>query len=311
MKIAVIGAGGVGGYFGGRLAAAGDDVTFVARGTHLQAMRDKGLKILSALGDLHLKKVQCTDDASSIGTVDIVMIAVKLWATDEAVAAAKPLIGPGTAVVSFQNGIIAADAIKQAYGAEHTMGGVAAIAALIEKPGVIRHNGQMASLVFGELDGKPSDRAEALLQACTNADIQTKLSDDIHTAIWQKFVLLVTMSSMTSLCRMPIGPIRDNPATRELLQQVMTEVVAIAKAKGAKLPDDIVEKQMAAIGGLPPTMVASMCGDLQRGNRLELPWLAGTVSKLGTELGIATPANRFTYAALTLFENGRPPEAQI
>jgi 2-dehydropantoate 2-reductase len=311
MKIAVIGSGGVGGYFGGRLAAAGNDVTFVARGAHLQAMKNKGLKVLSALGDFHLGNVKCTDDTSSIGPVDIVMIAVKLWATEDAVAAAKPLIGPDTAVVSFQNGIIAVDTILPVCGREHTMGGVANIAALIEEPGVIRHNGTMASLIFAELDGKRSARAEAFYKACVDAGIKTELAEDIHTRIWEKFVRLVTMSSMTALCRMPVGPIREDPDTRALLQQVMTEVITIATAKGAKLGNDTVAKQMAIVDGYPPAMVASMCGDLRRGNRLELPWLAGTVAKLGKELDIATPANQFVYAALKLFANGRPAEAQV
>lgn len=311
MKIAVIGSGGVGGYFGGRLAAAGNDVTFVARGAHLEAMRKRGLQIYSALGDLHLDKVNCTDDTNTIGPVDIVMIAVKLWSTEEAVEAAKPLVGPDTAVVSFQNGIIAVDTVLAVHGKKNTMGGVANIAALIEEPGVIRHNGNMASLLFAELDGTKSKRAEAFYKACVDANITTKWVDDIHTAIWEKFVRLVTMSSMTSLCRMPVGPIREDADTRALLQQVMTEVIAIAHAKGAKLGNDTVEKQMAIVDGYPPTMVASMCGDLRRGNRLELPWLAGTVAKLGKELGIPTPANQFVYAALKLFANGRPAEAQV
>jgi len=311
MKIAVIGSGGVGGYFGARLAAAGNEVTFVARGAHLDAMRKNGLQIYSALGDVHLDTVNCTDDTGTIGAVDIVMIAVKLWSTEEAVQAAKPLVGPDTAVISFQNGIIAVDTVLPVHGKEHTMGGVANIAALIEKPGVIRHNGQMASLLFAELDGKRSKRAEAFYNACVEAGITTKLVDDIHTAIWEKFVRLVTMSSMTSLCRMPVGSIREDPDTRALLQQVMSEVIAIAEAKGARLGNDTIAKQMAVVDGYPPTMVASMCGDLRRGNRLELPWLAGTVAKLGKELGIPTPANQFVYAALKLFANGRPPEAQV
>ena len=293
MKIAVIGSGGVGGYFGARLAAAGQDVTFVARGAHLEAMRQNGLQIYSALGDVHLDSVQCTDDTASIGAVDIVMIAVKLWSTDEAVEAAKPLIGADTAVVSFQNGIVAEEKLLAVHGPKHTIGGVANIAALIEAPGVIRHNGTMASLIFAELDGRRSKRCEALYQACIAANIKTELVEDIHTRIWEKFVRLVTMSSMTALCRMPVGPIRADPDTRALLQQVMTEVITVAKAKGAKLGNDTVEKQMAIVDGYPPTMVASMCGDLRRGNRLELPWLAGTVAKLGKELNIATPANHF------------------
>lgn len=311
MKIAIIGSGGVGGYFGARLAAAGNDVTFVARGAHLDAMRKNGLRVHSALGDMHLDKVQCTDDTATIGPVDIVMIAVKLWATEEAAAAAKPLIGPDTAVISFQNGVIAVDTILPVVGREHTMGGVANIAALIEEPGVIRHNGSMASLFFAELDGKRSKRATAFYDACVKADIKTTLVDDIKLTIWEKFVRLVTMSAMTALTRMPVGPIREDPDTRELLQQVMKEVIAIAEAKGISLDNDIVEKQMKAVDGYPPAMVASMCGDLRRGNRIEVPWLSGMVAKMGKELGVPTPANQFVYAALKLHANGRPAEAQI
>jgi 2-dehydropantoate 2-reductase len=305
MKIAIIGSGGVGGYFGARLAGAGNDVTFVARGAHLAAMRQNGLKVLSALGDLHLPKVQCTDDTGTIGPVDIVMVAVKLWSTEEAAQAARPLIGKDTAVVSFQNGVIAVDTMIPAVGREHVMGGVSNIAALIEEPGVIRHNGNMANLFFAELDGKRSARAEALLQACLKASIQAEISDDIHTAIWEKFVRLVTMSAMTALTRLPVGPIREDADTRALMQQVMEEVIAIGRKQGAKFPADIGSDQFRKIDGYPPTMVASMCGDLRRGNRLELPWLSGTVARLGRELGVPTPANQFVYAALKLHADGR------
>jgi 2-dehydropantoate 2-reductase len=311
MKIAIIGSGGVGGYFGARLAASGEDVTFVARSAHLEAMQKGGLKVLSALGDLHLPKVKATSDTKTIGPVDVVMIAVKLWATEEAAAAAKPLIGPNTVVVSFQNGVVAVDTLLPALGKEHVMGGVANIAALIEEPGVIRHNGNMASLFFGELDGKPSARSRAFLDACTKAGIKTELVGDIQKAIWEKFVRLVTLSAMTSLTRIPVGPIRSDPDTRALLQTVMEEVVAIGRAKGVKLDASIIPDQMKIIDGYPPTMVASMCGDLRRGNRLELPWLSGMVAKFGRELGIPTPANQFVYAALKLYANGRPAEAQI
>lgn len=311
MKIAIIGSGGVGGYFGARLAASGADVTFVARGKHLEAMQKNGLKVLSALGDLHLPVVKATDDTRTIGPVDVVMIAVKLWATEEAAQAAKPLIGPNTVAVSFQNGVIAVDTLIPVLGKQHVMGGVSNIAALIEEPGVIRHNGNMANLFFGELDGKPSARAQAFAELCKKAGISTHLVDDIHSAIWEKYVRLVTLSAMTSLTRMPIGPIRSDPDTRAMMRQVMEEVVAIARAKGAKLDANIVADQLAKVDGYPATMVASMCGDLRRGNRLELPWLSGTVARLGAELGIPTPANRFVYAALKLYAMGRPPEVQI
>lgn len=311
MKIAVIGSGGVGGYFGGRLAASGEDVTFVARGTHLEAMKKNGLKIFSALGDLHLSKVSVTSEAGTIGKVDLVMIAVKLWATEEAANLAKTLLGPDTVAVSFQNGVVAIDTLLPILGKAHVMGGVSNIAALIEEPGVIRHNGNMASLFFGELDGKPSPRSQAFHEAVKKAGINTELVADINKAIWEKFVRLVTLSAMTSLMRLPVGPIRGDPHTRALMQQVMEEVVAVGRAKGIKLDADIVARQLRVIDGYPPAMVASMCGDLRRGNRLELPWLSGTVAQLGTELGIATPANKFIFAALKPYANGRPAEAQV
>ena len=186
MKIAVIGSGGVGGYFGARLAASGQDVTFVARGAHLEAMQKKGLKVLSSLGDLHLPEVKATGDTKVIGPVDVVMIAVKLWGTEQAGEAAKPLIGPNTVAVSFQNGVVAVDTLVPILGKEHVMGGVSNIAALIEEPGVIRHNGNMANLFFGELDGKPSPRSQALQVACKIANVQAELVSDINKAIWEK-----------------------------------------------------------------------------------------------------------------------------
>ena len=311
MKIAIIGSGGVGGYFGARLAASGQDVTFVARGAHLEAMQKNGLKVFSALGDLQLPEVKAISDTAIIGPVDVVMIAVKLWATEEAAAAAKPLIGPNTVVVSFQNGVVAVDTLLPVLGKEHVMGGVANIAALIEAPGVIRHNGTMANLFFGELDGKPSARSQALLVACKIANVQAELVADINKAIWEKFVRLVTLSALTSLTRMPVGPIRSDPDTRALMQQVMDEVVAIGKARGVKFDADLIADQMSKVDTYPATMVASMCGDLRRGNRLELPWLSGMVAKFGKELDIPTPANQFVYAALKLFANGRPAEAQV
>ena len=311
MKIAIIGSGGVGGYFGARLMASGQDVTFVARGAHLEAMQKKGLKVLSALGDLHLPEVKATSDTTIVGPVDVIMIGVKLWATEEAAAAAKPMIGANTVAVSFQNGVVAVDTLLPILGKEHVMGGVANIAALIEEPGVIRHNGNMANLFFGELDGNPSPRSQALQVACKIADIQSEVVTDINKTIWEKFVRLVTLSALTSLTRMPIGSIRADADTRALMLQVMEEVVTIGKAKGVKFDEGLLTDQMSKVDTYPANMIASMCGDLRRGNRLELPWLSGMVAKFGRELGIPTPANQFVYAALKLYANGRPPEAQI
>jgi len=311
MRIVVIGTGGVGGYFGARLTEAGENVTFVARGAHLEAIKSRGLTVYSALGDMHLRDVQCTENTRDIGHADIVMIAVKLWATDEAIQTAKPLLGKNTGIISFQNGILAEESLIAAYSSQHAMGGVANIAALIEEPGVIRHNGNMASLAFGELNNTQSERAQSLLIACSRANIKAEIPDDINRAIWEKYIRLVTMSAMTTLCRMPIGPIRDEVHTRNLLSQILAEIIDVGKAKGLKFSDNVLQEQLDIIDGYPPSMVASMCGDLRRGYPLEVPWFSGTIVRLGKELNIPTPANGFVYAALKLFEHGRPIEAQI
>ena len=311
MRIVVIGTGGVGGYFGARLTEAGENVTFVARGAHLEAIKSRGLTVYSALGDMHLRDVQCTENTRDIGHADIVMIAVKLWATDEAIRTAKPLLGTNTGIISFQNGILAEESLIAACSSQHAMGGVANIAALIEEPGVIRHNGNMASLAFGELNNTQSERAQSLLTACSRANIKAEIPDDINRAIWEKYIRLVTMSAMTTLCRMPIGPIRDEVHTRNLLSQILAEIIDVGKAKGLKFSDNVLQEQLDIIDGYPPSMVASMCGDLRRGYPLEVPWFSGTIARLGKELNIPTPANGFVYAALKLFEHGRPIEAQI
>lgn len=305
MKVLVFGAGGVGGYFGARLATGGADVTFSARGEHLAAMRDHGLRVESGLGNIALKSVKVSDDPRSAGAVDLVMIGVKLWDTEAAARAIGPIVGPETAVVSFQNGVDAVDILLKAVGREHVMGGIAHIAAVIERPGVIRHNGTMQRLSFGELNGGRSARAEALLAACRNAGIDAVLSDDIQRLIWEKFVFIVGLSATTTLLRLPIGPIREDPDTRALLGEVMREAVAVGRAKGVGLDVDAADKQLTFIDGLPQGMIASMLGDLQRGRRLELPWLSGAVARLGRELGIATPANKFICTALKLHADGR------
>ena len=306
MKIVVMGSGGVGGYFGARLAASGADVTFIARGGHLQAMQRDGLKLLSANGDLTLKPVKATDDISSIGHADLVMIAVKLWSTDDAAQSIAPLMGPNSAVVSWQNGVVAEDILIKHYGNERVIGGVSNIAALIEAPGVIRHNGTMARLIFAELDGKPSKRIDAFAALCKQANIDHVVSDDITRAIWQKFIFLASFSGMTCATRLPICPVRSDPETRAMLKAALEEVVAIGRAKGVSLPNDQAEQSLAWADNLPPTMVASMLGDLNRGNRLELSWLSGNVVKLGEELGIATPVHKFIYTVLKLHADGKP-----
>ena len=305
MKIVVMGTGGVGGYFGARLAASGADVTFIARGEHLAAMRQDGLKILSTNGDMTLKPVIATDDPASIGHADLVMICVKLWSTEDAARAIAPLMGPNSAVVSWQNGVVAEDILIKPYGKERVIGGVSNIAALIESPGVIRHNGAMARLIFAELDGKPSKRIEAFAALCKQANIEHVVSDDITRAIWQKFIFLASFSGMTCATRLSIGPLRSDPQTRAMFDAALQEVVAVGRAKGVGLPKDQAEQSLTWADNLPATMFASMLGDLNRGNRLELPWLSGTVVKLGEELGVATPVHKFIYNVLKLHSNGK------
>ena len=304
MKIVVMGTGGVGGYFGARLAAGGADVTFIARGEHLKTMQRDGLKILSANGDLTLKPVKATDDPASIGHADLVMIAVKLWSTEVAAHSIAPLMSPNSTVVSWQNGVVAEDILIEQYGKERVLGGVSNIAALIEAPGVIRHNGTMARLIFAELDGKSSKRIDDLAALCKQASIDHVVSDDITRAIWQKFIFLASFSGITCSTRTAIGPIRSDSETRAMFKAALEEVIAIGRAKGVSLPADQAEQSLAWADNLPATMVASMLGDLNRGNRLELPWLSGNVVKLGEELGIATPVHKFMYTVLKLHADG-------
>ena len=255
MKIVLMGSGGVGGYFGARLAANGADVTFIARGEHLAAMRRDGLKVLSTNGDLTVKPVTATDDPASVGHADLVMIAVKLWSTDDAARTIAPMMGPNSAVVSWQNGVVAEDILIKHYGKERVIGGVSNIAALIEAPGVIRHNGTMARLIFAELNGKPSKRIDAFAAQCKQANIDHVVSDDINRAIWQKFIFLASFSGMTCATRLAIGPIRTDPETRAMLKAALGEVVAIGRAKGVSLPDDQVEQSLTWADNLPPTKI--------------------------------------------------------
>ena len=305
MKIAVIGTGGVGGYFGGRLAEAGNEVWFVARGRHLEEIRRCGLKVKSRLGDMLIKPVKATDDTAEIGPVDLVIIAVKLADTDSAMAATKPLLGPDTAVVSLQNGIEAVERLTAAFGKARVLGGVCHIAAVISGPGIILHTGTMARMTIGEIDGSMSPRLAAIESACKKAKIDFIASPEIEKAIWHKFVFLSSFSGVTTLTRLPKGPIMAEPETRDLLKDAIAEAVAVARARGIALAEDLPEQLIKFAEGLPDDMKSSMLGDLERGSRLELPWLSGTVAKLGASLGVPTPAHRVIYQALKPYAEGR------
>ncbi len=306
MRIAVMGTGGVGGYFGGRLAANGEDVTFIARGAHLAAMHQRGLAIDSALGDAHIAPVQATHDPASIGPVDLVMFTVKLYDTESAGEAIRPLIGPDTGVVTFQNGITGTEVLARQLGTEHVLGGVAKIAAVVAEPGVIRNTGTFAELVFGELDGRPTERLAALATALEAAGVKHQVSSDIRGDIWDKMVFLSTFAGVTSLLRLPIGPIRSDPQTRTLLRDGLTEALAVARAEGAGLAEDSVDRILALIDGLPVEGKSSMLHDLEAGRRLEVGWLSGTIARLGHEHGLATPTHQLIASALKLHADGRP-----
>jgi 2-dehydropantoate 2-reductase len=306
MKIAVMGTGGVGGYFGARLAHGGCDVAFIARGTQLAALKQNGLRVLSPGGDLHVQRVTATDDPRRVGPVDLVLFGVKLWDTEAAARLVTPMIGGGTAVISFQNGVSKDDVLQRFLGARAVMGGVCYIAATIAEPGVIRHSGAMQRLVFGELGGGASERATAFLAACRRAGIDAELSADIRRAIWEKFVFLVGLSGTTSTIRMPIGAIRSHPQTRALLLDAMREVVAVGRVGGVNLSEDFADQRLAFCDTLPASMTSSMHNDLERGNRLEVEWLSGEVVKRGAATGVATPVNRILHDILVLHAHGRP-----
>src|SRR3954468_6897203 len=306
MRIAVVGAGGVGGGFGAALAKAGADVTFIARGAHLAAMKSQGLKVVGGRGETQVVPTQATDDPSSIGVVDVVLFCVKLWDVESAGAAIKPLVGPNTAVIPLQNGIDAAERLLPILGPKAVMGGVAQISASITAPGVIQQVGTFMRMIFGEVDGTRSARAEAFLALCQKAGFDATLSEQIGTELWMKFILLATNAGITAATRRPLGELREDPDIRPVMLAAVREVFAVGKAKGIALPADAVDKVLDFIGHAPPAMKASMALDLERGNRLELPWLNGKVVELGRQLGIPTPTHSMMYAVLKPYVMGTP-----
>jgi 2-dehydropantoate 2-reductase len=306
MKIVVFGTGGVGGYFGARLADAGADIHFIARGRHLEAIRIQGLGVKSPLGDIHIENVRACAEPAECGPGDVVIVAVKLYDTEAAAEAIAPLVGPDTCVISFQNGVLAGDTFSAAYGRERVIGGSASIAARIEAPGVIEHTGAMALLAFGEWDGSRSARTEALLEWCGKAGIDVTLSDNIEALIWSKFVFLAAFSGITCMFKEPMGPIREDQDKRNLFRRALEETAAVARAKGVALPDDIAAHRMDFADGLPAEMYSSMYHDLMAGKRLELNWLSGAVVDMGRELGVETPAHAGFVEALASFAEGNP-----
>lgn len=305
MRIAIMGSGGLGGYFGARLCEGGSEVHFIARGQHLQAMRSKGLSVEGPT-PIHIANVKATDDPKQIGHVDVVMLCVKLWDTEAALEQLRPMVGPDTTIISFQNGVLKDEYLRAAYAEPKIMGGVGYVATTIDRPGVIRQTGPMERLIFGEFDGSKTARGEAFLAACLAGGIKAELSRDILREIWQKYVFLVGLSGTTTTIRKTIGPIRDNAQTRLFLLDVMREVVAVGRAHGVNLDENYAEVRLRLADDVAYDMTASMHHDLERGNPLEVRWLAGGVVELGRQKNIATPLNRAIADILALHASGRP-----
>jgi len=306
MKIAVMGPGGVGGYFGARLAAAGNDVTFVARGAHLEAMRKGGLRLESDIGDLRLNPVNVVADVGAIPAADAIIFAVKMRDTESAADSLRPLVAKGATIFTFQNGVESANRIGKVVGPGSVVEGAARIASHIPEPGVIKQSSDFAILEFGEADGKPSPRTAAFHAACTAAGINATLSRNISRTIWAKFAMLAPVSGMTALTRGPIGPVRANAKSRALLQAAVEEAVGLGVALKTGLVPEDAARTMKLIDGLPSTMVASMCHDLLAGKPIEIEGLSGAVARLARANGVPAPTHAFIAAALAPFTDGKP-----
>jgi 2-dehydropantoate 2-reductase len=304
MKIAAMGAGGVGGYFGARLHQAGHEVVFFARGRHLAAIRDNGLTIESPQGNARLK-VKVLEDPAQAGTVDAVIFAVKLWDTESAAAQIKPLVGKPTIVIPFQNGVESIDLLRRTLPESAVMGGSAYIATRVREPGVIEHTGPMSRLQFGTLLPSQQRQADAFLAACRQAGINAELCDDILRANWEKFVFLVGVSSATAATRSPLGRVRGDADMRWLFGEAMRETWRLARARGIALPDDFVESRLAFAETLHAEMRASLLHDLEAGHKLEAPWLCGAVARMSAQAGLDAPVNRAVFASLKPFVDGR------
>lgn len=298
MKIVIMGSGGIGGYFGGLLARAGHEVTFIARGDHLQAIRTNGLQVKSVLGDFVIKPATATDTLEKIGHVDLVLMCVKTTGTDEAAQSIKPIIGPATIVMSLQNGVDAAERIGRIVGKEHVFGGAIWVAASIESPGLIRQVSQYCRIVLGELDGRITPRAQAVFEALKSTSAKVELSDNILKVIWTKFVFFASISGVGALTRVEVGGYRSIPETRALLKAMMQEVEAVGRASGIAFDADVVNKTLTFIDNAAPAVKSSMQRDVELGHPSELESIIGIITHRGHELNMPTPVTDMIYAFL-------------
>jgi 2-dehydropantoate 2-reductase len=305
MRITILGTGAVGGYFGALLSRAGQDVTFIARGAHLDAIRTHGLRLEGPRGDFTVS-ARATDSPAEIGPVDYVLFCVKQYDAESAAELVKPLVVQGGVCISLMNGVDGQDRLAPILGADRVMGGLAFVAGVIERPGLIRYTSDMSSIVFGESDGRASERAVRLRDACVAAGFSAEVSTDVRAAQWLKFVGLATNTALTALTRQPTGYVYHDADMLPFAQAALEEVAAVATASGVVLPPDTAERALASLKKFPPGMYASMANDLLRGRRLELESLSGYIVRKGRELGVPTPVHAFAYACLKPYLNGVP-----
>jgi 2-dehydropantoate 2-reductase len=298
MRIAVIGAGGVGGYFGGRLAQAGHDVTFIARGATLAALQKHGLRVESILGDFALERVQVTDDPASVGPVDAILTAVKAWQIAEAAANLQPMLAAETIVVPLENGIDAPDVLANVIGREHVAGGLCAIVSFVVEPGHVRHAASEPIVMFGELDNRRSDRLERLREAFASAGVNAEIPADIHRSMWTKFLFIATMSGIGALTRVPVGVWRSDPEIRSLVSRSLHEVVELARARGVDLGEEAIQRTWQRYDALAPDATSSMQRDIMEGKPSELDAQLGAIVRLASEHGVAVPITSILYHAL-------------
>ena len=298
MRIAVVGAGSVGGYYGGRLAQAGEDVIFIARGEHLKAIQATGLRVDSFQGNFVLHPVQATDDPRKVGAVDMVLLGVKAWQVPEVAPVLAPMLGTETGVIFLGNGVEAPAQLAHALGPEAVLGGLTRISAAIAGPGHIKHLGIEPFIAFGELDGHASARVEALHQAFERAQVKVSVPADIQAAMWEKFIFIAAISGVGAVTRLPAGVFRRVPESRQMLEAAIAEVVAVARARKINLLEDIARRTLAIIDGLAPSVTASMQRDIMEGRPSELGAQNGAVVKMGLEAGVPTPVHAFIYASL-------------
>ena len=303
MKVAIVGAGGVGGYFGGRLAQAGEDVVFLARGDHLRAMRGNGLRVDSINGDFRVDPVRATDDPATVGEVDYVLVAVKTWQLQDAIETMRPMVGKATSIVPLLNGVEAPDHLANAFGAERVLGGTCSVISMIAGPGHVRHAGAQPTIRFGELDHRPSARGERLRNAFSRTEgVQVEVPEDIHVTMWSKYIFIAPWGGAGAVTRAPAGVIRSLPETRALLERAMEEIFLLARARKVAMEREAVRQAMAYIDALPYEGTASMQRDIMAGRPSELDAQNGTVVRLGKEAGVATPVNGMIYASLLPLE---------